>query len=282
VISGADFLALQKLLLERSGMALTSDKLYLVASRLSPVAQRFGLHSVIELMATLRERPREDLIAAVIEAMVTHESLFFRDEKPFEQLAGVVLPELMRARAAQKSIRIWSAACSSGQEAYSIAMLIQEKFPLAVGWSWEIVGGDISEAIVRKARAGSYSAFEIKRGLSEERIARHFRRAEGETYSVNETIRRMVRFETHNLLESAARLGVFDVVFCRNVLIYFDTPTKTRVLDNIARQMSADGALFLGGADTIVGVSAKFTGVGQERGIYRVAPGCGASVARVA
>lgn len=269
MISGADFQALQKLLMERSGMALTSDKLYLVASRLAPVAQRFGLRGVIELMAALRERPREDIITAVVEAMMTHESLFFRDEKPFEHLENIVLPHLLCARTMRRTVRIWSAACSSGQEAYSIAMLIQEKFPFVHGWTWEIVGTDISEAIVRKARSGVFSAFEIKRGLSEQRIARHFRRVDEQNFTINDTLRRMVRFETHNMLESGARLGEFDIVFCRNVLIYFDTPTKTRALDMISRQLASDGTLFLGSADTVVGVTSKFTGLGQERGLFR-------------
>ena len=249
-------------------MSLTSDKLYLVGSRLSPVAQKLGFRSVIELMAALRENPKEAIVRAVIEAMVTHESLFFRDERPFQHLADVVLPELLRLQAGRRPIRIWSAACSSGQEAYSIAMLISERFP---NWSWEIVGTDISEPIVAKARAGSFSAFEVKRGLTPERLQRHFRTADGQSYVLNESVRRMVRFETHNLLDSGLRLGVFDVVFCRNVLIYFDASTKGRALDLIARQMSSDGTLFLGSADTVIGVSSKFVGVGQERGVYRPA-----------
>lgn len=265
MISSADFLALQKLLLERSGMALTSDKLYLVASRLSPVAQKLGLASVIELMAALRLNPREAMINAVVEAMVTHESLFFRDERPFEHLSRAVLPALVGARGGKKPIRIWSAACSSGQEAYSIAMLIAEQFP---GWQWEIVGTDISAPIVTKASAGVFSSFEIKRGLSADRIARHFRRVDDQTYVVTDAIRKMVRFDTHNLLESALRLGQFDIIFCRNVLIYFDGPTKGRVLDQLARLLAPDGALFLGSADTVIGVSTKFA-ASSERGVFR-------------
>lgn len=268
MISGPDFLALQKLLAERSGMALTSDKLYLVASRLNPVAQKHGFRSVIELMAALRQNPRDVLINAVVEAMVTHESLFFRDERPFEHLSRTVLPQLVNARGGRRPIRIWSAACSSGQEAYSIAMLLAEQFP---GWPWEIVATDISQPIVTKASAGLFSSFEIKRGLSGERIGRHFRRIDDQTFIVNDQIRKMVRFETHNLLESALRLGQFDIIFCRNVLIYFDAATKARVLDMLARQLVSDGALFLGSADTVIGVSSKFVG-GQERGVFRPAP----------
>jgi chemotaxis protein methyltransferase CheR len=264
LISGTDFAALQKLLLERSGMALTSDKLYLVASRLSPVAQQLGLRSVIELMAALRQNPRENMIKAVIEAMVTHESLFFRDDRPFEHLTQVALPKLISARAGRRPIRIWSSACSSGQEAYSIAMLIAERFG---AWQWEIVGTDISSPIVTKASAGVFSAFEIKRGLSADRVARHLRRIDDQNYLVCDAIRKMVRFETHNLLESALRLGVFDIVFCRNVLIYFDGPTKTRVLEAISRQMAPDGVLFLGSADNVMGVTTRFSS-GSERGVF--------------
>lgn len=261
-------------------MALTSDKLYLVASRLGPVAQRFGYLSVIELVSALQNEAREDVIGAVIEAMVTHESLFFRDEKPFEHLINRIVPELMQSRAGGNKVRIWSAACSSGQEPYSIAMALLERFPAMSGWNWEIVATDISDAIIQRARAGVYSSFEVKRGLSPQRLDKFFRRVDAQNFTLVDSVRRLVRFERHNLLENAAKLGTFDIVFCRNVLIYFDTPTKTRVLDNIARQMSADGALFLGSADTIVGVSSKFTGVGQERGIVRlVSGGSGAKVA---
>jgi chemotaxis protein methyltransferase CheR len=271
MIAGTDFLALQKLLQDRAGMALSSDKLYLVASRLGPVAQKLGLRGVIELMAALRERPTEAMIAAVIEAMVTHESLFFRDAKPFEQMAQIAVPHLMRTRAARKTVRIWSAACSSGQEAYSLAMQIAESASAAPGWRWDVTGTDISAPIVEKARAGIYSAFEIRRGLSEERIARHFRRLDDGNFQAVDAIRRAVTFRTHNLLESAAHLGAFDIVFCRNVLIYFDQPTKARVLELIARQMAPDGYLFLGSADSVIGVTNKFAAVGQERGMYQPA-----------
>jgi chemotaxis protein methyltransferase CheR len=271
MISSNDFIALQKLLQERAGMFLGSDKLYLVASRLSPVAQRLGLRGVIELMEALRDRPREDMVQAVIEAMVTHESLFFRDEKPFEHLANVVLPALVQARAQRRSIRIWSAACSSGQEAYSIAMVILERFAHLAGWNWEVVGSDISLSIVQKARSGVFSAFEVKRGLSDERLNRHFRKVESGNFAVADQIRRLVRFETHNLLESATRLGVFDVVFCRNVLIYFDASTKARAIDLILRQMAPDGTLFLGSADNILSTTSALQPAGLERGVFKPA-----------
>lgn len=268
MISGADFLALQTLLQQRCGMALTSDKLYLVAARLGPVAQRLGHRSVIELMASLRTRPSEAAINAVVEAMVTHESLFFRDGKPFEQLRAL-LPDLMRARASERRIRIWSAACSSGQEAYSIAMQIAEEYGHIPAWHWEIIGTDVSQPIVDKARHGEFSAFEAKRGLTEARLARHFEPRGDGGWRVKPSLRAMTQFRMHNLLESAAHLGRCDIVFCRNVLIYFDAPTKTRALDVIARQMAADGALFLGAADSVAGISDKFQNV--DRGLFKLA-----------
>lgn len=270
MISSADFLALQKLLQDRAGMSLTSDKLYLVGSRLGPVAQKLGHRSVIELMTALRERPTESTITAVVDAMMTHESLFFRDLKPFEQLSRIVLPELARARAAKKSVRIWSAACSSGQEAYSIAMQIAEDCAHLRDWTWEIIGTDISEQILHKARTGEFSSFEIKRGLSEPRIARHFRKLPGDVYRAGDAIRGMTRFRPHNLIEPAAHLGMFDIVFCRNVLIYFDAATKARALELIARQLAPDGVLFLGSADSVVGLTERFTGAPAERGMYRL------------
>ncbi len=270
MISGDDFAALQKLLQDRAGMALTSDKLYLVAARLGPVAQTFNLRSVLELMQALRTRPSERLITAVVEAMVTHESLFFRDGKPFDQLRAA-LPELVRARNATRTIRIWSAACSSGQEAYSVAMLIAEECGHLPAWRWDIVGTDISQPIIEKARAGLYSAFEVRRGLDEGRIARHFQMGEAQSYKINEPLRRMTQFRFHNLVQSAAHLGLFDVIFCRNVLIYFDAPTKARALDLMARQLAPDGLLFLGSADSVQGLSSLFLGKPEDRGLYRLA-----------
>ncbi|SUS03270.1 Chemotaxis protein methyltransferase Cher2 [uncultured Defluviicoccus sp.] len=272
MIGSADFLALQKLLQDRCGMQLTSDKLYLVASRLGPVALKLGLKSVIDLMTELRVRPRENLVTAVIEAMVTHESLFFRDLKPFEQMSRIVLPDMMRSRASAKKLRIWSAACSSGQEPYSIAMQIREDFSHHPGWRWEIVGTDISDPILARAGSGAFSTFETGRGLSPERLARHFLPIPGHGHRVTDAVRSMVSFQRHNLLEPAAHLGQFDIVFCRNVLIYFDAPTKARALDLIARQMAPDGVLFLGSADSIIGVTTRFAPHPQERGMFRLAP----------
>ncbi|MGE3867622.1 MAG: protein-glutamate O-methyltransferase CheR, partial [Hyphomonadaceae bacterium] len=246
--------------------------LYLVASRLGPVAQALGLRGVIELMKALREAPSEAMIAAVVEAMMTHETLFFRDAAPFEQLQRVVLPALIRARSERKQLRIWSAACSTGQEAYSIAMLLTEMGLPALGWRCEIVGGDISRPIVERARAGVFSAFEMRRGLSAERIARHARLLDDGGYQMSAALRAMTRFLPHNILESAAHLGMFDITFCRNVLIYFDGPTRERALNAIARQTAVDGVLFLGSAEAILSAPTRWTAASGERGLYRLAP----------
>jgi chemotaxis protein methyltransferase CheR len=274
MIAGEDFLALQKLLQERCGMHLTSDKLYLVASRLAPVSQKLGLNGVIDLMRELRLRPQERLVTAVVEAMVTHESLFFRDAKPFEMLSREVIPKLMAARSAGKRIRIWSAACSSGQEPYSLAMQVREDFGGHTGWRWDIMATDISEPILSKAKTGVYSTFEVRRGLTDERIRRHLKQTPDGNFQVQDPVRLMVEFRKHNLLSPAAHLGQFDVVFCRNVLIYFDAPTKARVLELISKQMVADGVLVLGTADSIIGLASQFVAT-SERGVFRLAPAIG-------
>lgn len=249
-------------------MSLTSDKLYLVASRLGPVAQQFGLKGVIELLAELRLRPQDRMITAVIEAMVTHESLFFRDAKPFDHLASQVIPQLMKAREATRRIRIWSAACSSGQEPYSLAMQLRENFE-HLGWRWDIVATDISDPILAKAKKGVFSAFEVHRGLSDDRIRRHFQALPDGAFQLAEPLRQMVDFRRHNLIESAMHLGQFDIVLCRNVLIYFDTPTKSRALNMIARQLASDGVLVLGSADTVFGLNTPLVGTG-DRGMFRL------------
>lgn len=270
MINGTDFVALQRLLESRCGMQLTSDKLYLVAARLGPVAQKLGFKGVIELMAELRGAPRETTVLAVIEAMVTHESLFFRDSRPFEYLSKTVLPDLVRSRAEARSIRVWSAACSSGQEPYSIAMQMREEFAHLPGWRWQIVATDISEQILAKAGSGVFSDFEVRRGLTEERMRRHMHAVAG-GYKINDSVRALVDFRKHNLIEPAAHLGKFDIVFCRNVLIYFDQPVKRRVLEHIARQLAPDGYLFLGAADGITRLTDKFDPVEAERGVFRLA-----------
>ncbi len=260
-----DFLC--KLLKDRSGLVLTRDKAYLLESRLLPVARKADLKSVDELVAAVRARPNSDLARDVVEAMTTNESFFFRDIKPFDQFKGFVLPELMKARAARRSIRIWSAACSSGQEPYTLAMLLAEQQPKLQGWTVDILATDLSTEILDKAQAGLYSQFEVQRGLPIQFLMKYFKQ-QGERWQIDPAIRSRVRFRVFNLLDDPASLGGFDVIYCRNVLIYFDQPTKTMVLDRLSRILSSDGYLFLGGAETVLGISDKFQAAPDNRGLY--------------
>ena len=260
-----DFLC--KLLKERSGLVLTRDKAYLLESRLLPVARKADLKSVDELVAAVRMRPNSDLARDVIEAMTTNESFFFRDIMPFDQFKNFVLPELMKARAARRSIRIWSAACSSGQEPYTLAMLLAESQAKLTGWTIDILATDLSTEILDKAQAGLYSQFEVQRGLPIQFLMKYFKQ-QGERWQIDAGIRSRVRFRVFNLLDEPTSLGGFDVIYCRNVLIYFDQPTKTVVLDRLARILAPDGYLFLGGAETVLGISDKFQASAENRGIY--------------
>lgn len=263
-----DFDFLAKMLKERSGLTLTADKSYLIESRLTPLARKRNMKGVEEIVQALRRRD-ETLARDVTEAMTTNESFFFRDQRPFDILRDTVLPQMVVNRAKQKGIRIWSAACSSGQEAYSIAMLIKEAGAKFQGWKFDIIGTDISREMLEKAKSGLYSQFEVQRGLPVQMLVKYFKK-NGDTWQIDSSLRAMAQFREWNLLLDLKGLGQFDVVFCRNVLIYFDQPTKTRVLENIARQMPDDGLLFLGGAETVLGVSDRFKPVPELRGLYKV------------
>jgi chemotaxis protein methyltransferase CheR len=262
-----DFNLLAKLIKDKSGLTLTKDKAYLLESRLLPVARKYTLKNLDELVMRLRTRHEQGLIRDVVEAMTTNESFFFRDIKPFDQFKQVVLPYLLKARANAKSIKIWSAACSSGQEPYTLAMILKEEKPKLLGWNIEIVATDLSTEILAKAQAGLYSQFEVQRGLPIQMLMKYFKQA-GDRWQIDQSLRDMVRFRPFNLLEDMNSLGQFDVIFCRNVLIYFDQPTKQMVLERMARQLGQDGFLYLGGAETVVGITDKFQPMTNHRGIY--------------
>ncbi len=261
-----DFDFVAKLLKDRSGLVITRDKAYLLESRLTPVARKRGLKGLEDLVGGLRTAG-EDLLREVTEAMTTNESFFFRDIKPFDQFKAMVLPYMLANRAAKKTMRIWSAASSSGQEAYTLAMMLKEEGAKLAGWKIEIVGTDISTEMLEKAKAGLYSQFEVQRGLPIQLLVKYFKKT-AEMWQIDPAIRGMVQYREYNLLHDLKPLGQFDVVFCRNVLIYFDQPTKTRVLDNISRVMPDDGFLYLGGAETVLGISDKFKPVPEQRGVY--------------
>lgn len=267
-MTGPDFDHFCRLVQTRSGLSIGAEKTYLVQSRLEPVARANGISGVPDLLARLRAGAPETLVRRCIDAMATHESLFFRDNTPFQELAGVVLPELARNRPHDRPLRIWCAACSSGQEPYSIAMLMQEQGHILGGRRVEIVATDMAEGILEKARAGVYSDFEVRRGLSPERLGR-WMTARGGDWEMSAQLKSMVSFRRHNLLDGAAGLGVFDIVFCRNVLIYFDAPRKAQVLEQIAGVTAPDGALFLGSAETIIGLTDAFGLSVGTRAVYR-------------
>ena len=275
-----DFEIIAQLLKERSGLALNKEKAYLLESRLNPVARKWNFSGFDELAQAIRNRGEEALLVDVTEAMTTNESFFFRDQKPFDQFNEIVLPYLLEARAARRSFRIWSAACSSGQEPYTLAMLLKEHADKLAGWRVEIVATDLSNEILDKAKEGLYSQFEVQRGLPITHLVKYFVQV-GDRWQIEDSLRKMIEFQPFNLLGDLSSLGRFDVVFCRNVLIYFDTPTKTRVLNGIADLLPADGFLYLGGAETVLGTSDRFEIMQGQRGIYSLVS-VGAEKAKVA
>ena len=265
------FGALAALLKSHSGLVIGPDKLYLLEVRLAPIVKAEGLRDLDALADRLRRPGTETLAHAVVEAMTTNESFFFRDEKPFAHFRARALPELAAARPAGAALRVWSAASSSGQEAYSLAMIATECRTQLGDRRVEIIGTDLSGEQVARARAGLYNQFEIQRGLPMQMLVRHFRK-EPAGWRIADALRERVQFREWNLLSDLRPLGRFDIVFCRNVLIYFDQPTKRRVLEAIAQQMPPDGLLYLGGAETVLGITDRFVPLNGERGVYGLAP----------
>ena len=254
-----------------SGLAIGPDKAYLLETRLAPLLRREGMPGLDALAARLRSAAQTPLAREVVEAMTTNESFFFRDDKPFTHLRTQALPRLHAARPAGARLRLWSAAASTGQEAYSLAMVVAEG-RLALGSrDVEILGTDIAREPLARAREGSYTQFEIQRGLPMQMLVKYFRK-EGTQWRLAEAIRAMVGFREWNLLGDLRPLGQFDVVFCRNVLIYFDQATKTQVLAGIARQLAPDGLLYLGGAETVLGITDRFVPSKSDYGVYELAP----------
>jgi chemotaxis protein methyltransferase CheR len=264
----AAFTAIAEVLKARSGLVLGPEKLYLLETRLAPILKRDGLRDLADLSARLR--PGSTLEREVVDAMTTNESLFFRDTKPFDALRKTVLPKQHAARPPGATLRIWSAAASTGQEAYSIAMVAADM--ALPGRRIEILGTDIAREPLERARAGLFTQFEIQRGLPMQMLVKHFAKEDGQ-WRIKKPLRDAVSFREWNLLSDLRPLGMFDVIFCRNVLIYFDPQTKRRVLDALARQMPADGVLFLGGAETVLGLTDAFRSVPGENGTYARAAG---------
>ena len=263
----SDYEFLRKLLKERSGLDLSADKQYLVESRLVPLARRVGLAGIPEVVQKMRSGA-EVLITEVVEAMTTNETFFFRDKIPFDHLRETVLPALLQSRASRRSLRIWSAASSTGQEPYSIAMCLKESAQALSGWRIEIVATDLSQEVLEKSKAGIYSQFEVQRGLPIQMLVKHFTQM-GELWQLNADIRGMVQHRQLNLLQDFSHLGRFDVIFCRNVLIYFDQETKAGIFERLSRVLEPDGMLMLGAAESVVGITDAFRPYPDRRGLYQ-------------
>jgi chemotaxis protein methyltransferase CheR len=271
------FNAIATMLKARSGLTLGPDKLYLMETRLVSIMRRENARD----LAALAERMRagSPLEREVVEAMTTNESLFFRDTKPFDAIRQRVLPRLHAARAPGTRLRIWSAAASTGQEAYSIAMVLAELAPALGDRKTDVLGTDIARDALKRAREGVYSQFEIQRGLPMQMLVKYFVK-EDLQWRIKPALRAVVEFREWNLLADLRALGQFDIIFCRNVLIYFDAPTKSRVLEALAAQLAPDGVLFLGGAETVLGLTTSLQSVPGEPGAYARPPS--ATLARMA
>jgi chemotaxis protein methyltransferase CheR len=265
-VTPSDYEYLRKLLKERSGLDLSADKQYLVESRLVPLARKASLPGIPELVQKMKSGA-DAMTTEVVEAMTTNETFFFRDKIPFDHLKEAVLPALVQARAARRALRIWCAASSTGQEPYSIAMCLKEAGSMLAGWRTEIVATDLSLGVLEKSKAGLFSQFEVQRGLPIQLLVKYFTQ-NGELWQLNAEIRGMVQHRQLNLLQDFSHLGVFDIIFCRNVLIYFDHATKVNIFERIARMLEPDGVLALGAAESVVGITNAFKPYPERRGLY--------------
>jgi chemotaxis protein methyltransferase CheR len=274
-----EFEFLRTFLKARSGLSLAAEKRYLIESRLAPVCRRFELASLSDLVVRVKAGRDAEMERLVVEAMTTNETFFFRDRVPFDLFQNVLLPRFLSARAATKRLRIWCAAASTGQEPYSLAIILSEAAAKLAGWKVEIVATDISTEVLEKAKAGLYSQFEVQRGLPIQMVLKYFTQV-GEQWQIAPAIRSMVDYKPLNLIKDFSHLGTFDIVFCRNVLIYFDGPTKAGVFKRLSESLAGDGTLILGAAETVIGLSDALVPHPEHRGLYM--PNRAAAAAAVA
>jgi chemotaxis protein methyltransferase CheR len=266
-VTPPDYEYLRKLLKDHSGLDLSADKQYLIESRLLPLSRKCGVSGIGELVQKLKGGS-SSIVAQVVEAMTTNETFFFRDKVPFEHFRDTIIPEMLAARAGRKSIRIWCAAGSTGQEPYSLAMSLKEMGAVLAGWRIEIIATDLSTEVLEKSKSGVYSQFEVQRGLPIQLLVKYFKQ-NGELWQISPELRAMVQHRQLNLLHDFSQLGTFDIVFCRNVLIYFDQDTKINIFGRLAKSMEQDGFLVLGAAETVVGLTDAFKPFPDKRGLYR-------------
>jgi chemotaxis protein methyltransferase CheR len=267
-MNSAQFEYLRAFLKKQSGLMLGDDKRYLIDSRLTPVAKELGLNTVADLINALRRPGATRIADKVTEAMTINESFFYRDIKPFENFRNIMLPAMLEARRDSKRLRIWSAAASTGQEAYSLAIEIREQQARMAGWRTEILGTDLCNDALTKARNGIYSQFEVQRGMPTPLLMKYFEQR-GVDWQIKPEIRNMVQYRHFNLLNNYRTIGTFDIVFCRNVLIYFDRETKADILKRLSAILAKDGFLVLGAAETIVGLSEDYKSVPGAYGLYQ-------------
>lgn len=271
--SPAAFEFLRRFIYTSSAIVLEPNKDYLFECRLAPLLQREGLDSLDALVVRLGGPSATPLRQRVVEAMTTNETLFFRDAHPFEAMRKSVLPALASSRAHERRLALWSAAASTGQELYSLAMLVAEQGARFDGWDVKLIGTDLSLDVLAKARSGRYTQLEVNRGLPAPQLVRHFDK-EGVDWIVKPALRRLCDWQALNLVERWPALPAMDVVFLRNVLIYFDPDTKRRVLESVARVLRPGGFLFLGGAESTLNLSKRFVPVHVDKTIcYRLEGG---------
>jgi chemotaxis protein methyltransferase CheR len=269
-LDDTSFQYISDLVLKRSAIVLEPVKAYLVESRLSPLARQHGFESIAELVTALRAKPAGDLHQLVTEAMTTNETSFFRDIHPFDTLKTTILPELIAARGAQRALNIWCGACSSGQEPYTIGIVLREHFPTLATWNVRLVASDLSTQILARAQQGLYTQAEVNRGMPAPLLVKHFHKV-GLQWQVKDHVRNLMQFVELNLIERWPPLSRMDIIFLRNVLIYFSSDTKRAILDKIARQLAPDGYLFLGGAETTLNLSEAFDRVNVGKTVcYRL------------
>ncbi|AKG20164.1 CheR family methyltransferase [Calothrix sp. 336/3] len=265
-VSANDFEYLRQLVHEHSAVVLSAEKSYLAELHLQPIAESGGFAGIAELVAHLRTQPFNYLHIQTIEALVTNETSFFRDHHPFEALRQYILPELIKKRSPERSLNIWCAACSNGQEPYSIAMLIREHFPLLTNWSIRLIASDFSTKVLARAQKGHYNRLEISRGLSKNLRDKYFHQLDSE-WQIKDEIRQMPEFRQLNLMQSWSSLPEIDVIFLRNVLIYYDMATKKDLLKKVKQQLKKDGYLFLGSTETIINLDGSFKKVSFNKSI---------------
>jgi chemotaxis protein methyltransferase CheR len=266
-ISPVDFDYLRRLMREQTAIVLDAGKEYLAESRLANLVSQEGFASLSELLHQLRASPFNGLHRKVVNAMTNNETWFFRDVLPFQALRAKIVPELIAARSAERTLRIWSAASSAGQEPYSIAMSLQENFPELRQWKVQILGTDISSSILEKAQRGRYSQLEINRGLPAALLSRYFTR-QGIEWEITRDIRDRIEFRAMNLSEPWPKLPSMDIIFLRNVMIYFDVEMKKNILARVRQVLRPDGYMFMGGAETTLNLDDRFERVQYENTAY--------------